>query len=189
MNEVLKIRASLLKKTFFFGMILYVRDLPFEGEVPMNEAKPSFPTILWRGFYRGSVIAVLVLFVFFLITSISAAANQLTEQGINFLNFGVITGFSLVISYVGEIVAILPVAPIAKRLIHFFSLGLTFYLLILKTRAGETRISFYLVGLLLYVISYFICLGLSLLFRKIVGNTEESLPPQEKKTEYKSLFK
>ena len=146
--------------------------------------------VFWQATQRGCALAIAILFLFFAIMSIITAAEGKNEQGMTFSSMMTLTAFALVISYAKEIFRVRSIPAPAQWLINFFIIGIGFFLVVLRSgMIAPSGDAFYVVGLLLYVVSYLIVFGLSLLIRMILKK-KGLLPvsPTEETEEYVSRF-
>lgn len=141
----------------------------------MNPKTTRFAEKLWLTTMRGCTIAVAVLLLFFLVTTLSVSYTP----GMNFISFLTLVLFSLVISYSGGIMGLDGVPVVARHLLRFFVVGIAFFFVLL----GTTRA--YFVGLILYAVAYALCLAVSFLLHRIFQKGKD---PEKRETPYESRF-
>ncbi len=153
-----------------------------------NSKAESYFTFFKRGFARGSVISVLVLFLFFAVMSIHAASTGRTEPGINFATLSVILVFSLVIAYAHEIFSITSLPMPARYAVNFIVVGMAFFFVFLRSKQFSLTAGGYFVGIVVYAFVYaVISLTIYLVGRKKKPVEKEKTKKAEKPP-YKSMF-
>ena len=143
------------------------------------DAKRSLHTF-WHATVRGCAIAIAVLFLFLAIMSISSASAERDEHGLTFSSFLTLTGFSLLISYAKEIFRIKALIAPAQWLLNFLVVGIGFFFVILKSGMNATTNgSFYITGVLLYVLVYLAVFGITMLIKLFTTKKEPNGEPEE----------
>lgn len=147
-------------------------------------------SFLKRGFSRGCVISVLVLFLFFAVMSIHAAATGRTEPGINFATLSVIIVFSLIVSYAHEIFSVTSLPMPGRYAVNFIIVGLAFFFVFLRSKQFSLSAGGYFVGIVLYAFIYaLISLIVYLVGRKKKPTEKTKLKTKkEEKNAYQSMF-
>ena len=144
--------------------------------------EPLFLTVHMYGIMiaLGILAAFAVLFLFLAIMSISSASAERDEHGLTFSSFLTLTGFSLLISYAKEIFRIKALIAPAQWLLNFLVVGLGFFFVILKSGMNATTNgSFYITGILLYVLVYLAVFGITMLIKLFTAKKEPSGEPEE----------
>lgn len=153
-----------------------------------NNKYASYLSFLKRGFSRGCVISVLVLFLFFTVMSIHAAATGRTEPGINFATLSVIIAFSLIVSYAHEIFSVTSLPMPGRYAVNFIVVGLAFFFVFLRSKQFSLTAGGYFVGIVVYAFVYaVISLIVYLVARKKKATVKVSVK-KEQKPAYKSMF-
>ncbi len=153
-----------------------------------NSKFDTYFSFFKRGFARGSVISVLVLFLFFAVMSIHAAATGRTEPGINFATLSVIIAFSLIVSYAHEIFSVTSLPMPGRYAVNFIIVGLAFFFVFLRSKQFSLTSGGYFVGIVVYAFAYaLIALAVYLVGRK-KRPAKKALPKKEEKPAYKSMF-
>ena len=143
-------------------------------------------TIAWHATMRGCTLAILILFVFFIIMSAITAAEGTTEQGMTFSSLITLTVFSLVVSYAKEIFGVEALSAPIRWSINFLVVGVAYFFVILRSGLiANTSSSFYVTGLVIYVLVYAAVLGISLFVKRLTAKTEDQSDTAE---EYTSRF-
>ena len=130
---------------------------------------------LYKTTVRACAIAVLLQLGFFLV-------GLLIEDfvpGMTLRSFMILVLFSLFISYAHEILSVPSWSMTLRRLVHFLTLAVGCFFLMLSTTKA------YLIGLLLYSLLYAVITGVSLLIRRLRPLPADST---SQKTEYTSRF-
>lgn len=141
----------------------------------MSKSTSSRRDLLARAAMRGCTIAVFLLLFFFIFTQLAADFTP----AIDLKTFLVFLAFSQVISYAQFIFSAEAIPPVARLIVHFFLLAFAFFLVLLAT----TRT--FLVGYILYALTYALALLLSLIHRR---RSRKTPPPKKADEPYTSRF-
>ncbi len=153
-----------------------------------NNKTETYLSFFKRGFARGCVISVLVLFLFFAVMSIHAASTGRTEPGINFATLSVIIAFSLIVSYAHEIFSITSLPMPGRYAVNFIVVGLAFFFVFLRSKQFSLTAGGYFVGIVVYSFVYaVISLTVYLVGRK-KKPAVKAKAKKEEKSSYKSMF-
>ena len=134
---------------------------------------------------RGCTIAVAVLIAFFVVMAIVTASNGQSEQGMTFSSMMTLTLFSLAIAYAQEIFAIGALPAPARWALNFIIVGIAYFFVVLRSgMLVVTSSSFYIIGMILYMLVYAAIAGISLLVHRI---TKKGAPETEA-ADYTSRF-
>lgn len=127
-------------------------------------------SVFWHATMRGCTLAIGVLFLFLTIMAIATSASGKNEQGLTLASMLTLTAFSLVISYAKEVFRAKNIPSPAQWLLNFCIIGLAYFLVILRSgMIANTRTSFYVTGILLYVLVYLLVLGIAMLVKCFTG--------------------
>ena len=139
---------------------------------------PKHPWLsaFWQATLRGSAIAIAVVLLFFLMTSLTV--NYV--PAIDIVAFLTLVMFSLVISYSREIFRVRSLSTPFKWLLNFLINAFAFFLVLLITTRA------FLMGLIIYTVLYGLIVALSFAVRRLF-HKEERVPQKEQET-YTSRF-
>ena len=141
---------------------------------------------LWRATMRGCTLAIGILVLFFAIMSIVTAASGKSEQGMTFSSMMTLIFFALVVSYAKEIFSASSLPIPAQWALNFFVIGIAYFFVVLRSgMIASTGSAFYVTGIIIYILSYLIIMGISLLVRHLAKPKDAQ---KDEKAEYTSRF-
>lgn len=141
--------------------------------------------IFWHATMRGCTLAIAILVLFFTIMSIATSITGKSEQSMTFSSMMTLTAFSLVISYAKEIFKANTLPTPAQWAINFLIIGVAYFFVILRSgMLAPNGGSFYITGIVVYILLYLIVFGVTLLVKHLVSKNA----PQEDAEEYTSRF-
>ena len=142
-------------------------------------------SVFWHATMRGCTLAIAILLIFFIIMSIVTSVSGQSEQGMTFSSMMILTVFALVVSYAMEIFRAKAIPVPAQWAVNFLINGIAYFIVVLRSgMIASTGASFYITGMIVYILLYLVVMGIVLLAKHLIHKDE----PKVEKVEYTSRF-